>query len=298
MGDSTRPGRFRPARIATEGLPARWNRYRSVTGEPQPRFAPRPRGYCRGRYDRRVSSGRRTGPEYSPQDGGGHDRRAADRAADGPGRFVAVGFRCARRGRRAAAQPPGRAAAGGPARAQPDDLPRRRLRRSRARRPGLVAHRAAMAGSATALPPRTRARRRDLARAAAVRPAPVLPRRLQLPRPGRDLRPGPRPLPARARHGTGHRRPAGPQHPRPLAQHPGPLRPAVPHDWSVDYRCDRQGRPARCPRLPDRRARRARDDRVGAPPSGATGGRRPRPGVVVGCGQPARALPRRRRSAQ
>ena len=53
----------------------------------------------------------------------------------------------------------------------------------------LVAHRAAVAGSATALSSRTRARRGDLGRAAAARPAPVLPRRVQLPRPGRDLRP-------------------------------------------------------------------------------------------------------------
>jgi transposase len=46
------------------------------------RFTRRPRRYRRGRHDRRVSSGRRTGHEYSPQ-AYGHDPRAADRAADG-----------------------------------------------------------------------------------------------------------------------------------------------------------------------------------------------------------------------
>src|SRR5688500_10817131 len=83
--------------------------------------------------------------------------------------------------------------------------------------------------------PAPRAHRRDVGRAAGPRPAALLPRRLQLPRPERHPRPRARPVRARTGRGARRRRPAHPQHPQHLARHPRALRPALPDHGPRDH---------------------------------------------------------------
>ena len=216
-------------------------------------------------------------------------RRAPGRPTAGPDGFADDGGRFARRRRAAGAPAAVRAASAGPAGPQPDALGRRHLHGHGARGDRVVAGRPApVRGSRHGRPRRSGPNRADLGPAVGRGPAVVLPRRLQLPRPGCDPGQGPRPLPARPRARARRRPPPRAQRARSLARHALPVRPAVHPDQPRAHRRDRRGRRRGHLRPARRRAGRPRPDRLGGP-RGWRDGRAPTRTARCGSARPTRS---------